>query len=218
MDSKKIKKTLPSILIMLTIILLWPHPVLYPLKILIVFFHEASHAFMTVITGGEVITLVVNPRQGGHVLSQGGIRFLILSAGYLGSLLWGSLIYLLAVRSRFDKHIMFILGLIIILISAFYVRDFFALSFSLITSIAMMACGLKLNKNINDSILKIIGLTSMIYVPLDIYSDTIARSGLKSDAFMLAEEYGGFTMMWGGIWLLVSGVLLFVTIKKSLKS
>jgi hypothetical protein len=44
----------------------------------------------------------------------------------------------------------------------------------------------------------------MIYVPFDIFSDTIARSGIRSDAYMLAERFGGATVMWGGLWLVIS--------------
>ena len=39
------------------IFLLWHYPVLYPLKLLVVFFHESSHALMTISTGGSVDTL-----------------------------------------------------------------------------------------------------------------------------------------------------------------
>lgn len=44
-------------LITLTILVfaLWQTPVMAPLKIFIVFLHEASHAFMTIATGGEVL-------------------------------------------------------------------------------------------------------------------------------------------------------------------
>jgi hypothetical protein len=41
-------------------------------------------------------------------------------------------------------------------------------------------------------------------VPYDIYDDTIRRSELRSDARMLAEEIGGTTIMWGGLWFIVS--------------
>ena len=51
---------------------------------------------------------------------------------------------------------------------------------------------------------------SMIYVPLDILSDTIFRSELRSDARMLAEEFGGATVMWGGVWLVLSLVAIVV--------
>ncbi|HHI69922.1 MAG TPA: M50 family peptidase, partial [Rhodobacteraceae bacterium] len=70
--------------------------------------------------------------------------------------------------------------------------------------------------DVNDLALRVIGLTSMIYVPLDIFSDTIARSGIRSDAYMLAERFGGATVIWGGLWLLISLAVIGVCFRYGL--
>ncbi len=203
--------------VIIAIFFLWSTPALYPLKLLIVFFHESSHALMTIATGGQVIELEIDRMQGGHVISAGGNRFITLTAGYLGSLIWGVVIYLLAVGSKYDKAIMFCLGIIIMAVTTLFVRDLFAFGFSGLTGLFMILMGVKAPMQINDIILRVIGVTSMSYVPLDVYSDTIARTSLRSDAFMLAEEFGGTTVLWGTIWLLVSVVILIATLKISLK-
>ncbi len=203
--------------VIIAIFFLWSTPALYPLKLLIVFFHESSHALMTIATGGQVIELEIDRMQGGHVISAGGNRFITLTAGYLGSLIWGVVIYLLAVGSKYDKAIMFCLGIIIMVVTTLFVRDLFAFGFGGLTGLFMILMGVKAPMQINDIILRVIGVTSMSYVPLDVYSDTIARSSLRSDAFMLAEEFGGTTVLWGAIWLLVSVVILIATLKISLK-
>ncbi len=203
--------------VIIAIFFLWSTPALYPLKLLIVFFHESSHALMTIATGGQVIELEIDRMQGGHVISAGGNRFITLTAGYLGSLIWGVVIYLLAVGSKYDKAIMFCLGIIIMVVTTLFVRDLFAFGFSGLTGLFMILMGVKAPMQINDIILRVIGVTSMSYVPLDVYSDTIARTSLRSDAFMLAEEFGGTTVLWGTIWLLVSVVILIATLKISLK-
>lgn len=164
-----------------------------------------------------MIELEIDRMQGGHVISAGGNRFITLTAGYLGSLIWGVVIYLLAVGSKYDKAIMFCLGIIIMAVTTLFVRDLFAFGFSGLTGLFMILMGVKAPMQINDIILRVIGVTSMSYVPLDVYSDTIARSSLRSDAFMLAEEFGGTTVLWGAIWLLVSVVILIATLKISLK-
>jgi hypothetical protein len=204
--------------LIVAIFLLWNYPVMYPLKLLVVFFHESSHALMTVATSGSVDSLVIDPMQGGYVISVGGNRFLTLSAGYLGSLIWGVVIYLIAVRTQLDKAMMILLGVVIIAIAAFFIRDMFALSFAGVTGVALILMGWKLPVDINDLVLRVIGMTNMIYVPFDIYSDTIARSELRSDAFMLAAEFGGATWLWGGVWLIVSLVLVAITLVLGLRS
>ena len=186
----------------------WQTPVVVPLKILIVFFHEASHAIATVLTGGEVISLSISADQGGAVWSRGGNRFLTLTAGYLGSLLIGVGLLIAATRTKADRAIMAGCGIIMLIIAALYVRDSFALSFVIGAGIVMLAMARFLGHAANDMVLRVIGLSSMIYVPFDIFSDTIARFGLRSDARMLAEEFGGTTMIWGGLWLMLSLIVI----------
>jgi hypothetical protein len=190
------------------VFLLWPTQGVVPLKILVVFFHEASHAIATIATGGEVVSLSVSADQGGLVLSRGGSRFWTLTAGYLGSLLIGVALLMAATRSRADRKIMAACGVMMLVIAGLYVRDIFALLFIIGTGIAMLLSARFLGHNANDLMLRVIGLTSMIYVPYDIFSDTIARSNLQSDARMLAQEFGGTTQMWGALWLVISLVVI----------
>lgn len=204
--------------LVIIVIGLWDTSLIYPLKLLVVFFHESSHALVTILTGGSVVEMAVTVNQGGHVMSSGGSRFLTLSAGYLGSLVWGATIYLLALRSRLDEVIAGALGLIVILITLFFVRNMFGFVFGLLTGGGMMLLANYGNEQMNDLMLRLIGITNMIYVPLDIYSDTISRSYLRSDARMLAEEFGGATIMWGGIWIAISIVVLYNVVRAKGKS
>ena len=70
---------------------------------------------------------------------------------------------------------------------------------------------------VSDYALRVIGVMSLLYVPRDIFSDTIERSHLRSDARMLAEEFGGGTWLWGGLWLLLSLAICYVAVRWSLK-
>lgn len=207
-------------LILLTALIfaLWQTPVVTPLKILIVFLHELSHALAILLTGGSVDSLTVNPQQGGLVMGRGGNRFLSLSAGYCGSLIIGVVLFTLAVRTTWDKLILGLLGGLILAITLLYVRDIFALIFGGLAGGLMIASGWFLGHGLNDLMLRIIGLSSMIYVPYDIFSDTISRSYLRSDARMLAEEFGGPTMFWGGAWLVISLITIGLCLRYGLGS
>ncbi|QPJ65514.1 MAG: M50 family metallopeptidase [Candidatus Nitrohelix vancouverensis] len=212
-------KQVGYLLILMTVIFfLWESPVLVPLKLLVVFFHESSHALMAVATGGEVSSLVVNSDQGGHVIARGGSRFLTLSAGYLGSLCWGMAIFLASTRTRMDKSLMMGLGVAILVIAVLYVRNLFGLGFSLLAGGGMIFISRQASEAVNDFVLRLIGLTNMMYAPLDIYSDTVARSHLRSDARMLAEEVGGATVIWGGVWIAISVYLIAYCLRVSLRA
>jgi hypothetical protein len=192
------------VLLSAVVFLLWTTPVFLPLRLLVIFLHELSHAIAAWATGGSVVSLTVSWREGGEALVIGGSRFLGLSAGYLGSLLWGVALFLIALRTNADRLVVAFLGGLMLLITALYMRDAFAVVFGALSGVAMLGSARFLGHLVNDLLLRVIGLASMIYVPGEIFSDTIARSHLRSDARMLAEEFGGPTLFWGGLWLVLS--------------
>jgi len=192
---------------------LWQTPVVVPLKILIVFMHEVSHALAALATGGSVESITVSTAQGGLTVTRGGNLFLILSAGYLGSLALGVLILLIALRTRWDRALMGALGLAMLLITALYIREGFAFLFGFGGAAVMMAIAWFLPRDINDMALRLIGLASLIYVPWDIFNDTIQRASERSDAYMLAEEFGGATILWGGLWLVVAALVIAAALR-----
>ena len=204
--------------ILAVVFALWPFPVLLPLKILVVFLHEFSHAAAAWITGGAVEEISLNLQQGGHVISRGGSLFWIITAGYLGSLLLGSLLLALALQTRLDKAMVGGLGLVMVALALIYMRTPFAFLFCLGTGGAFGLVAWFLDHRINDLVLRVIGLTSMIYVPYDIFSDTILRSQLQSDARIMAENIGGPTLFWGVLWLIISLVWVGFVMRFALRT
>jgi hypothetical protein len=104
------------------------------------------------------------------------------------------------------------------LIAAFYIRDVFPLAFCILTGAVLLTMARYMPHATNDLALRVVGLASMFYVPQDIISDTIARSHLPSDARILAEEFGGSTILWGGAWLAVSLVVIALALRYGLGS
>ena len=80
----------------------------------------------------------------------------------------------------------------------------------------MLMASRYLSLDINDMILRTIGISSMIYAPIDIFDDTIRRAHLRSDARILAEQVGGSTLFWGGLWLLISLGVIALTLRYGL--
>jgi len=69
--------------------LLWHVPILkdilYPFKLLTVGFHEMSHAITGVLTCATIHSIELDPDEGGSTSMSGGIPWITLPAGYLGS-------------------------------------------------------------------------------------------------------------------------------------
>lgn len=189
--------------------LLWNTGWVYPLKILVVFFHEMSHGLAAILTGGSVERIEVVAEEGGQALVLGGSSFWVATAGYLGSLLWGGLILVLVARTRRPQWISVVLGTALIGVTLWLVRPFlgFGFLFGLGAGAALVAIGLWLGHWLNEILLELIGLTSCLYAVLDIKSDVLDRPELRSDAAMLAEQTGVPTVVWGVVWIAIAVVV-----------
>jgi hypothetical protein len=192
---------------------LWDTALIYPLKVFVVFLHEVSHAVAAVATGGSVERIILDPNQGGAAYTVGGNAFLTLSAGYLGSLLWGALFILLGFSSwARPRWIIGTVGAAVLGLTLFLVRSLFGVGFGILFGGALLVAARYLSQGVNRVILLVLGLTSCLYAILDIKSDVLDRPHLQSDAAMLAEMTGIPTPFWGFLWialaLLVSAWLL----------
>lgn len=198
------KRYIALILIFLVISFLWGTLVLYPLKIFVVFMHEVSHGLAAYLTGGSIVEIQINSQQGGHALTRGGNTFMILTAGYLGSLIWGGIILLMAARTHFDKAISVLIGIGMVGITIGFGSDMFTYIFGVGFGVVLITFGLFLPEVANDWILRVIGITSCLYAILDIKSDILDRSHLRSDARMLAELTHLPTLFWGIVWIVIA--------------
>lgn len=186
---------------LLVLWLLWPTPVVYPLKLFVVFLHELSHALAAIGTGGRVESITLDWREGGETWARGGNAFLMLSAGYLGSLLWGlALLAIARSRPRWARGAVQALGVLTILVTLVYVRGAFGIVFGFLSGVALFLAGRRLRPDGAVILLTALGLTSALYAVLDIRSDIISRPGAPSDAAMLSQLTGVPTLFWGGLW------------------
>lgn len=204
--NSNIKELVYLLLLMLCVGYFWESSWVYPLKVLTVFFHEISHGLGAIVTGGSIKEINLSPAQGGLCWTAGGWRFVVLPAGYLGSMIFGGVILVAASRTDFDRQIMQVLGIVLLIISILYVRPFlsFGFGFGVATSLGMLGLASYASKSLNDLSLKLIGLTSCLYAVLDIKSDLIDRDIPESDASRFAELFGGTSYMWGIVWMLIA--------------
>ena len=214
---KSIRRWGTTIISVVAMLLLWDTIVLYPFRILVVLFHELGHAIATVLTGGKVVGMGLQLNEGGHTLSQGGSRFIILNAGYLGSLLTGLVLLRLVRGGSEGKRAATVLGAIAILTAALWIRPI--VSFGFIYTIAAGALFMWLGRSgggLATSVVRGIGIFSVVYAIIDIRDDLLRCSGCGvSDADMLSSEYGMPSLFWGVLWLGI-GVTLMWRVRDSL--
>lgn len=184
---------------------LWYTPVVYPLKVFVVLLHEVSHGIVALATGGTVEAIVLDPDEGGACYCPGGNSFLTLSAGYLGSLVWGVL-FLLAAESRRvrARALIGLTGGVILALTVLYLRGWFGVIYGLLFGAGLVASARLFSEGLNRAVVRVLGMTSALYVLLDIRSDILQRPHLRSDAAMLADLTGVPTLLWGLIWMAVA--------------
>ena len=186
----------------------WNTPVVYPIQVFVVFLHEISHGIMAIATGGSIQRITLNPRLGGACYCGGGNAFLTLSAGYLGSLLWGGLILEVGRRSGRRAHrVTTALGVFTLAVTLLFVRSGFGILFGVLFGGFLLAVARLVGAQGNRVLLMGLGLTSCLYAILDIKSDVLDRPYLPSDARMLAELTGVPTVLWGILWITIAVVV-----------
>ncbi len=200
---------------------LWDTPIVYPVKIFVVCLHELGHALAALLTGGQVVSIQIFPEEGGLTTTRGGWPFIILSAGYVGSMVFGgALLYLSSYRS-WARRLMLALGGLIVLSTLLFFRNFFAVLYGLLAGAAMFFSAYRFPVNVNFYVIRFVAIASCLYALLDIRSDLFATAatgpGIVNDAVALSQLTGIPAIIWAVLWLVVSLAVLAFFLKSSLR-
>ncbi|KAH1200422.1 hypothetical protein GmHk_18G053550 [Glycine max] len=198
------------------ILVLWRTFLLTPFKLITVFLHEASHAIACWLTCGKVEGIQVHANEGGVTQTRGGIYWVILPAGYLGSSFWGMALILASTNLLTAKIAAgcFIAALIVVLFLAKNVRlvmdadvlyqiyqSYFCPDFSPFSCLATHFCS-KSGPSEDSVLVRFIVFIAVIWLLqekttvhvlryvilfIDIYDDLISRRVHSSDAEKFAE-------------------------------
>ena len=184
----------------------WSTVFVWPLRVFVVLLHEISHGLAAVATGGRIVSIELSPLEGGLCTTAGGWPFVISSAGYLGSALFGALFLVLGFRARPGAHraLTALLGAALVALSLVYVRSAFGFFYGLVAGAVLLAVARWLPEGVSSFVLRLLGVTSLLYAPWDIVSDLILRSVPSSDASALARMTGIPALAWGVLWLVAS--------------
>jgi hypothetical protein len=109
----------------------WALPLLYPFKLFTTWVHECSHALMTVLVGGRVSSVTIQPDTSGLTYSlvpaTRTARALVASAGYLGAALVGCLLMAATRVERRARTILYGVGAFMLLTVAIWMRNVFGI-------------------------------------------------------------------------------------------
>ncbi|ORX88378.1 hypothetical protein K493DRAFT_268389 [Basidiobolus meristosporus CBS 931.73] len=194
------------------ILILWNAPVLrtilYPFKLVTVAFHEFGHALAGVCTGAKIISIQVDPEEGGVTHMRGGNQCCTLPAGYLGSSLIGALMVFAGFDVTASKVVSVIIG-VCLLVTLFWAKNWLTRGITvLFIGLIALLWWFQNGAGLRYFVL-FMGVMSCLYSLWDIVEDLVLRKVNESDATKFAKLSKCFpAQLCGFIWFLVS--LLFL--------
>eukprot|EP00835_Amoeboradix_gromovi_P001641 NODE_79_length_22985_cov_0.358401.p9 type:complete len:231 gc:universal NODE_79_length_22985_cov_0.358401:5575-6267(+) len=191
--------------------ILWHVPILKhildPFKLITVCLHEVSHAIAGLCTGAHVSSIEVTTDQGGVTKLRGGINWITLPAGYIGSAAFGALM----IFSTFNNTALYVVTAFVCVCLLFVLLKASNWVSRLITTlfiIVIILIWVFIDKGLRYFI-GFLGVMSASYALWDMIDDLIANDKHESDASVFAKRYGGNSKCWGLLWFLL-GVALVV--------
>uniref|UniRef100_A0A6N2LEH5 Uncharacterized protein n=1 Tax=Salix viminalis TaxID=40686 RepID=A0A6N2LEH5_SALVM len=182
------------------ILALWRTVLLRPFKLVTVFLHEASHAIACKLTCGHVEGIQVHADEGGTTQTRGGIYWLILPAGYLGSSFWGMVLILASTNlltARIAAGCFIAALLVMLLVAKNWTLRGLCIGFVIFLGVVWV-----LQETTNFIYF---GVMNSLFSVYDIYDDLISRRVHSSDAEKFAEACpcpcngAGWGFIWGVI-------------------
>jgi hypothetical protein len=161
-----------------------------------------SHAFMGVLTCAKIESIELDPDEGGVTRMAGGIPWLTLPAGYLGSSFIGACLIACGFDTNASKIATLVLAAFFLFTLWWARRNLLTWALilgmsGLIVAFWFIAGGVALRY-----LVLFIGVMSCMYALWDIMDDTIARKVNSSDASQFAKLCGCCpSQVWGFIWL-----------------
>lgn len=206
------------------VLLIWLIPLPNPIKLLAITFHELSHGLAALLTGGRVFGIAIDPSGAGVTMGIGGHMFTILIAGYLGSALWGTALYVVSVRWRANTALI-ALELLVIGSTLLGWLNSYTVVFG-VGSLLIMTALFPMADTVKQFFIQMVGSACCLYAPLEILGEVISRGGgpsvkgvkTGSDIAQLAELTGIHAVIIGAVLVLLQSAWLIVLIRWTCRS
>ncbi|HTH03161.1 MAG TPA: M50 family metallopeptidase [Vicinamibacterales bacterium] len=196
----------------------WGPLVLYPFRMFSTWVHECGHAVMTLLVGGGVSSIVIEPNGAGltkSLVPQSRIaQGLVASAGYLSASIVGCAL-MIAARGKKQAHaILWTIGAFMLLTLIIWMRNLFGIVVVLIWSLALIALSRRASGRVSSFVLSLLAVQVALNSIFDIRVLFLVNGG-HSDADTMARLFVLPGWTWASLWMLISVGLLTVTLLRT---
>ena len=204
-------------IIMILSFLFWDTYFVYPVKLFAVLMHEVSHGIVTLLTGGKVVSINIGFDLGGSCISEGGKTVLIASAGYLGSLLFGILVFISPNNIKIGKWVLSIIFISIFLFTLICANGALFIALDALLTCILVLAAFYMSIPIIAIFIRSFGLVSCVYVLFDIKEDLLESKMTLTDTIHLSTLTGIPPIVFGLGWLFLSILILIIAFRISYK-
>ena len=186
------------------LLVLWQIPIINPIKLLVVLFHEFWHVILAYATGGVVFGVAIDPGGAGITLGMGGIQPLIVVAGYVGSLAMGVCLYALAARWKPGQVWLILTAFAAMSLVMGWLNSFTAV-FGIGALVVLAAGYFAFSSSLQLVLLRFVGTACCLYPIIDVAGELLYRSdGYRLRGSLVGSDVLAFSRMIGLPWALVA--------------
>jgi hypothetical protein len=185
----------------------WGKLPLYPFKLFTTWVHECGHALMTLLLGGSVSSIMIEPDTSGvtrSLVPAGRMaRGLVASSGYLGATVVGCLLMAATRVEKWARAIVWAVGALMLLTLVIWMRNVFGFVVVLAWGAGLVALAREASGQASRFVLSLLA----IQVALDAVYDIrvlFQVDGGHSDAETMASLFLLPAWLWASAWMLTS--------------
>jgi hypothetical protein len=193
----------------------WAQFLLYPFKLFTTWVHESGHAVMTVLVGGRVTSITIQPDASGLTRSlipaSRVARGLVASSGYLGAAVVGCLLMASTRVEKWARVILLTLGAFLLLTLVLWMRNLFGVGVVLAWGLALITLAQKGVANALRFFLSLLAIQVALNAVYDIRALFLIDRN-QSDAATMARLFLLPPWVWATTWMLISVAMLGATL------
>lgn len=211
----------------------------YPFRIFVTFIHEGGHAIAALLTGNSVQSLSVAMNGSGETYTTQGRWFsqmFVSSAGYIGAMTYGALLLVLIRRAVAARIVLLGSAAIVLALTIIFgvVKPLFAgawlslsgLPFTLLAgvllSVGLFAVARFASARVATFVVSLLAVQCVLNALLDLktvfFLSSPFAATVPTDAVNMYNATGVPAIMWAGLWIALSVLILAVAIKQYVAS
>ncbi len=188
-----------------------------PFKLFVTIIHEAAHAIAALTTLGDVNRISIDWAGNGLTETRGGVRFIVSSAGYVGTTIYGSALLLLLRSANYARAAAMATATLLLVITAFFAGNFVMWVVGLFFALGLLFLGIKCSVGAAHFFMSFLAVQALLNALQDLrvlLYLSVFEPSTRTDAQNMAIATDGFlpAIIWAALWATIALAILGFTL------